>query len=86
MSNPGGRPHGSKNQPGHSAGGFRPGAGRPEAKKRKADGSALRIPSTMSSESTSHASFANIEASSVMTGSGPQDRIHPLFGGGTSSN
>ena len=37
MSNPGGRPLGSKNQPGHTAGGSRPGAGRPEAKKRRTD-------------------------------------------------
>ena len=53
MSNPGGRPLGSKNQPGHTAGGSRPGAGRPEAKKRRTDSPISKIHATASSKSAS---------------------------------
>ena len=49
MSNPGGRPLGSKNQPGHTAVGSRPGAGRPEAKKCRTDSPIPKIHATASS-------------------------------------
>ena len=49
MSNAGGRPCGSKNLPGHAAGGSRPGAGRPEAKKRRTDSPIPKIRATASS-------------------------------------
>jgi hypothetical protein len=43
MSNIGGRPMGSKNQPGHSAGGLRPGAGRKQVEKSKTAAPAILI-------------------------------------------
>ena len=49
MSNPGGRPCGSRNQPGHAAGGSRPGAGRPKAKKCRTDSLIPKIHTTASS-------------------------------------
>jgi len=82
MSNPGGRPRGSKNQPGHTAGGSRPGAGRPEAKKRRTDSPIPKIhAAASSSKSASVTSPANIEGNNLISGSGPQDRIYSMFGG-----
>lgn len=67
MSDPGGRPLGSKNQPGHSAGGVRAGAGRhPEPKKRKTESSTSQIRVTNSSGSGSHVRSASALSSKVL--------------------
>jgi hypothetical protein len=55
MSNIGGRPMGSKNQPGHSAGGLRPGAGRKQVEKSKTAAPAPKIQVTIPTGSASHA-------------------------------
>ena len=67
MSDPGGRPLGSKNQPGHSAGGVRAGAGRhPEPKKHKTESSTSQIQVTNSSGSGSHVRSASVLSSKVL--------------------
>ena len=55
MSNPPGRPHGSKNQPGHAAGGSRPGAGHPKTKKCRIDSPTPKINAMAASKSASFA-------------------------------
>ena len=54
MSDPGGRPLGSKNQPGHSAGGVAGAGHHPEPKKHKTESSTSQIWVTNSSGSGSH--------------------------------
>jgi hypothetical protein len=67
MSNPGGRHLGSKNQPGHSAGGVRAGAGRHlEPKKRKTDSSASQIRMTKLSGSGSDVHSASASSFKVL--------------------
>ena len=62
MSNLGGQPLGSKNQPSHAAGGSRANVGRPEAKKRKTDtlAPAPAMRTTKSTGNMSHTSSASM--------------------------
>lgn len=64
-SNQGGRPRGSKNQPGHAAGGARARAGRPEAKKRKTDTSAPAMRATKSTGNVSKTNTISQSCSSI---------------------
>jgi len=78
MSELGGRPEGSKNQPGHSAGGLRANSGRKRLDVVELESSDDEMDSPISVD-LSGLPVDSVGSSTPMVGSGPQHTLFPIF-------